>query len=141
MTTTFQVAGGDVVMDARTGRPKLLSGRVKLRQDVGEMLGVERLRDGFGAGLVELVGRVSSPFALQAEVARRVREGVAAMQALQRRFHWSERPDEERLLGLQQLVVGLARDPATGALTYTDVTFRADVVTVAGSFAVSNEET
>ena len=133
MTTTFTITNGDVVLDRRNGRPVTVADREKVRQDVAETLSVERQPSGFGAGLVELSGRVGSPFALQAEIGRRVRQAIRALQVLQRRYHWAQRLNEERMLGIGQLVVGLGRDPKTGAESKTDFVFRVDVVTVEGS--------
>ena len=76
----------------------------------------------------------------QAEVARRVRRGIQVMQVMQQQFHRAERPDEERISRVAQLVVAPARDPKTNAESKTSIVFRVDVLTVDGdSVAVGGE--
>jgi hypothetical protein len=55
MARTFLVKNGDAVADPG-GRPKVVTGGPKAKQDLAEMLAVETQADGFGAGIVGLVG-------------------------------------------------------------------------------------
>jgi len=83
MSKTFQITNGDVLLDDRNGRPIEVEGRLKTRQDIGEMLSIETKYDGFGAGLIELIGIVIplGGFALRAEIQRRIQNAVAVRQS------------------------------------------------------------
>lgn len=59
MSKTFLVSNGDISYDT-SGSPKTIVGKVKLRQDLGEMLAVETQADGFGAGIINLVAYQSN---------------------------------------------------------------------------------
>jgi phage baseplate assembly protein W len=131
MTVTVRVVDGDAVLNRATGRPELIQDRPKLRQDVRQMLSQRTNVDGFGAGLDELIGQPSDPFAIRAQISTRVRSGVRAFQSLQDRFHFASRTAEERLLRVANLRVGLASQ--NGQLSRTTFAFRLDVLSAAGT--------
>lgn len=60
MASTFKMSNGDVRISAMSGRPTLVSGLQKTRQDVHEMLTIDTLPNGFGAGIISSVG-VTAP--------------------------------------------------------------------------------
>jgi len=157
MTQTFKMFQGDVIIDVRTGRPTLIADKDKLSQDLGENLNIETQPNGFGASLDSMVGLVGDPLALRAELSRRVRTSVRAMQTLQQRYHRGARPANERIADIANIsvaqVVGkdttdaLPPSGLTGNITPTDLTtgqvsktafgFKVDVLTEAGAEPVS----
>lgn len=54
MAKTFLIVNGDVVKDT-SGTPKMIEGKPKTRQDLGEMLAIETQSDGFGAGIASII--------------------------------------------------------------------------------------
>lgn len=130
MTQTIQIANGDWVIDRRTGRPTLISGRTKLRQDVRELLSIETLPNGFGAGLDELVGQDVDPVGFKTEVQRAIRNAVLAMQRLQDQFLASRRTASERIAAITKLTVQSVN--LGGGTTKTGYSFQLTVRPVAG---------
>lgn len=105
MTTTYMIENGDWVIDARTGRPKIVADREKLRQDVNELLTIEVQSNGFGTSLDSLIGLAASPVSVRALIQQRVRDGVTTFQRLQTEFHLRQRPRSERVLRIRELIV------------------------------------
>ena len=134
MTKTFQITDGDVLLDDRNGRPIEVEGRIKTRQDIDEMLSIETKYDGFGAGLIELVGMIAplGGFALRAEIQRRIQNAIVVVQSLQNRYQRSKRTRDEMIYGLAGVEVVPVRDN-TGALSVTDTSFKVEILTLAGS--------
>jgi hypothetical protein len=130
MTSTFKVVRGDVVIDRTTGRPVQIEGRVKLRQDVAQLLTQQPNAEGFGAGLDDLIGIPSDPFSIRAQISRNIRASIRAMQQLQDRFHFTARTDQERLQSIASLTVGEAQQD--GQVARTTFAFRLSVRSVAG---------
>ena len=79
---TFQIVSGDVVLD-ELGRPVLVTGETKLLQDVMESLVVGRNKDGYGAGLADLIGTI--PLGnVPAGIVLKVRQALEYYRSLQR---------------------------------------------------------
>lgn len=130
MSRTMQVVNGDWVLDRRTGRPVTVSGRDKLRQDIGESLTVATQPTGFGAGLDALIGQDVDPAGFRIEVQRAIRDAVRALQRLQDRYLSDQRPANERVAGVSTLSVGLVN--LGGGTARTGYSFRVSVRPVAG---------
>lgn len=130
MTVTFKVVDGDVVVDQSSGRPVLITGREKLRQDLRQMLTQRRGANGFGAGLDDIVALVADAVVIQSEITRRIRRGAQVLQSLQDRFHANQRSPEERLSGIAALQVGQAVQD--GQRSRTSYAFRVEFRSVAG---------
>jgi len=130
MTQTFQVSNGDWVLDKRTGRPVLISGRTKLRQDIRELLSIETQPNGFGAGLDGLIGQDVDPVGFKTEVQRSIRNAVLAMQRLQDQFLASRRTASERVAAISKLTVSAVN--LGGGTTKTGYSFQLTVRPVAG---------
>ena len=130
MTMTFEIANGDVVLAPQNGQPKEVTGKIKTRQDLKEVLSIETKYDGFGAGLIDIVGTLMplGGFSLRAEI----RGTIAVMQSLQNEFQRSYRTDDEIIYGLASLQVVAVRDK-TGALSKTDTSFTVEILTLEGA--------
>lgn len=104
MAKTLQIRNGDIVENALSGRPRLIEGSAKLRQDVGEMLAVDEQTDGFGAGIRQLIGTINEsefgdvPLLLSRNI-RRATERMVVLQQAQR----AVRTDAETLSKLSLL--------------------------------------
>lgn len=132
MTTTFLVENGDVVVSDASGQPTLVADNVKVRQDINGALATEFDSDDIGAGLEEIIGTLGDAFSLRADIAQRVRSSLARMQALQNQFQRAQRPRDERIAQLIRLDVF----PLEGS--FTSVSFRAEILTVAGTVVASS---
>jgi len=134
MTMTFEIANGDVVLDTQNGQPKEVTGKVKTRQDLKEVLSIETKYDGFGAGLDDIVGTMMplGGFSLRAEITRKIRGTIAVMQSLQNQFQRQYRTNDEIIYGVANLQVVAVRDN-TGALSKTDSSFSVDILTLEGA--------
>lgn len=126
MALTFFIKGGDWVVDAATGRPLTASGTAKARQDFGELLGIETQTNGFGAGIIDLVGSVPhSPDVIAFTVMERISAAVDRWIGLQRRLRAVLAKNET----VAKLVFNQARVDDTDP---TAVIFRAAILTKAG---------
>jgi hypothetical protein len=126
MAKTFLIVGGDVVTDKSTGRNHMIEGAQKARQDFGELLSIEVQSNGFGGGLVTLVGSVpDSPTSMAFQVMQRITSAV------------------NRWIGLQRLQRAILSDEeVVSRLTFnqarvddddqTQVVFRTAILTKAG---------
>ena len=137
MTQTFQVVNGDWVLDKRVGRPKLVVGRAKLSQDVGENLSIATQPNGFGAGLDDVIGQDIDPAGFKIEVQRSIRDSIVTIQRLQDRYLASKRLASERIAGISLLTVSSVRvggaDDKTGfAFTLRIRPVAGEAVTVSG---------
>lgn len=125
MATTFKINNGDVVMNTSTGRPKLVGNtinendpakaREKTSLDLQRSLSIERLSDGSGAGIIELVGNVEEIGASSAQslLNRRIRNMFSSILSLQRRRPGA-RPASERFARIILLIINADRqDPTT----------------------------
>jgi len=136
MATTFKIHDGDVMISNITGRPTMIGNTVnesdvgkaheKCVQDLQRSLSINRLRDGSGAGISELVGALEgSGFSSVAMLIKsRIRSMFIAIQNLQRK-RLSARPPFERFDAITKLIVTQNQDR-------TSYRFRVDTRTVVG---------
>lgn len=126
MAKTFMVQNGDVVIDQATGRPIMVTERDKTRQDLGELLAIEIQDNGFGAGIIGLVGDVPrNPYDLAFRIMSAVTSAVNRWIVLLREQR-ANRSDEE-------IVTRTSFNQAkVDEETRTKVNFRVDVETRAG---------
>jgi len=127
MAKTFLIKDGDWVVDQATGRPIMIDGKSKTRQDLGEILSIEVQDNGWGAGILDLIGEVpDSPASVAFTVMERVRDAVNRWMGLQRRQRAALTSDEVIVdLSYNQAVVDVT-DP-------TKVVFRVGVTTRTGA--------
>jgi hypothetical protein len=126
MSTTFQVANGDVVINRSSGQARLVADETKLRQDLRMALATGSRPDNVGAGLEDAVnGQAATPALVTRQVSRRVRIMVSNIQDLQSRFQREQRPRGERLVRLGRLQVSqVADDPTAFYFRATFITGR-----------------
>jgi len=139
MSATYLVGNGDVVIN-QSGNLTLVADDKKLRQDYGEMLSTEIQRDGFGAGIVGLLGKESGDLhdGLQSNIEFLVRERIEAgtnrFIALQRRS-LQNRPLSEQVLRINFLdVIQAPTDPTMYSWTVAIETVNHRIQTLRGSF-------
>lgn len=137
MATTLKIANGDVIINTSTGRPKLIGNAVgendtaksreKTVQDIRGSLSIARNRNGTGAGISELVGRLqgnginSVPILLN----KRIRDMFSNILRLQRR-RLNIRPASERFTRISFLQIFRDKNAPT------NFRFRLDVKTSTG---------
>lgn len=127
MSTTFEVANGDIVMDVRTGRPALVTGRDKLRQDLHVVLATEARTDNVGAGLDDVAnGQPTDEFEVRASITTRLEVALESMARLQERWNRTTRGPEERVRGLRSVYV------TSVSGSKTDYYFRLEVASADG---------
>jgi hypothetical protein len=80
MVKTFKVTAGDISFD-ESGAPVMVTGEQKLRQDIIECLLVGRKKNGYGAGLSDMIGEIGE--SIPAEIVFRVVSALEKYQALQ----------------------------------------------------------
>jgi len=136
MATTFKIQNGDTVISSVTGRPVMIGNVVgendvgkaheKDVQDLQRSLSINRLRDGSGAGISELVGTLEgSGFgSVSMLIKSRIRSMFTAIQNLQRK-RLSVRPNTERFSSINNLLVTQNTDR-------TSYRFKVDTRTAAG---------
>jgi len=126
MALTIYMKNGDWVLDDSTGRPLTVSGLAKAKQDFRELLSIETQANGFGAGIIALVGAVPDhPDVTAFTIMERISTAVDRWMGLQKRLRATLAKNET----VAKLVFNQARvddaDP-------TSVIFRAAIRTVAG---------
>lgn len=122
MSTTFLLVAGDVAPDVRTGRPKLISGRDKLSQDLQGVMATHARPDNIGAGLEEVAdGRPTDEFEVRGEVSTRVERALNTMARLQDRWNRASRGLDERIRGVRSVVVQPVGSPSTDYLLRIEV--------------------
>lgn len=141
MTTTFKIKNGDVVRDESSGRPITISGAEKLSQDLKEAAGILIQPNGFGFGLVSVLGKVEDPIALRVEISRLIRDGIASIQRLQERYHRNDRSSSEKISRLVNVVVMPLRPSGSLEISKTTYAYRFDVLTQKGVEAVQTTGT
>ena len=130
----MQVTNGDWVVDVRTGRPTMVTGRAKLVQDINENLTIGTQANGFGAGLENTIGLDVDPAGFRIEVQRRVRASISTLQRLQDRYLRNERAGSERVGGIMSLSVGEAN--IGGGTSRTGYSFKLRIRPVSGEVVV-----
>lgn len=126
MASTFRIADGDWLVDESLGRPMLISGKAKTKQDFNELLAIEVQPYGFGAGIVDLIGQVpDNLLAIPFDVMRLVNDAVTRWIGLQRR--------QRSILTDEEVIVTLSFNQAVVDQTdQTTIRFRAAITTRAG---------
>ena len=136
VATTFKIHNGDVINSGITGRPTMIGNNVgesdvgkaheKCIQDLQRSLSINRLRDGSGAGISELVGTLEGGGfgSVSILIKTRIRSMFTAIQNLQRK-RLSVRPPLERFDTITNLIVTQNPDR-------TSYRFRVDTRTVVG---------
>ncbi len=106
MAQTFKIVDGDWVANPATGRPGLISGSAKLKQDISEFFTIQVLPNGFGSGLEQLVGVVEvSPDIFTSITDKQIREGLSVFVGLIRSNSTIPRTAGERIVGMSNLLV------------------------------------
>lgn len=136
MSQTFKIQNGDCVLD-QSGSVVMVADLPKLRQDLSELFSVSILDNGFGAGLVDLIGAVDGfddGYAANIEftLRERLEAGLKRLMTLQRRS-LQNMPPEETITGIGQLDV--QRDP-TNPTVYR---WKATIKTLAGDVSRSGK--
>lgn len=98
MTSTIKINSfGDFELNEATGRfVEIIEGN-KLRQDVRQNQNIDVQTNGTGAGLSALVGKVSDPFTLRAEIASRLTDSLETLQKLQNSIQKAQRSKKEKI--------------------------------------------
>lgn len=127
MARTFKVQNGDIMVSAANGRPTLVEGIEKLRQDIVEFFTVSITPTGFGAGLEQLIGLISmGSHAFTSIADKQIRDGIVEFRKLQRSNTNIPRTPDERIVGVTGVQVEQdSEDP-------TKYFFRANIVTESG---------
>jgi hypothetical protein len=115
VSKTFLIVNGDVVIGP--GGLQMIADGPKVRQDLGEMLSVATQNDGFGAGIVNLVGTTfGSDNGLYQNVESVLRDRLTSasqrFMALQRK-NYSNRPTTEIVRSIENIEVAQATDDPT----------------------------
>lgn len=76
MAKTFLILNGDIAYDT-AGAPKTVEGKVKTRQDLGEMLAIETQPDGFGAGIANIIDQQSFDDGMDTNLEFMIRERLS----------------------------------------------------------------
>jgi hypothetical protein len=118
MSQTFKFRNQDVVLDA-AGALEMVADYDKLRQDLSELFSIGITNNGFGAGLIDLVGASDSfddGYASNVEftLRDRIESAISRFQVLQKR-NLNNMPPAEQVVGLSDLNV--QQDP-TNPTTY-----------------------
>lgn len=109
MAQTFKMVNGDMAVSDATGRPTLVSGAIKLNQDIKEFFTVDILPNGFGSGLEQLIGIVeASPDMFMSMGDRQIRDGLV------------------RFINLIRGNTLIARTPAEIIVNVTNIMFSVD---------------
>jgi hypothetical protein len=144
MATTMKVKNGDVVLNGTTGRPKLIGNvsgendttksKEKAVQDLQRCLSINRVTNGTGAAISELVGVVSGSggfSSISILVSNRIRGMFSAILAAQRKSQ-VQRSDGERFRAITFLQV------LPNANSKTDYKFRLDTKTFSNKTIVQS---
>jgi hypothetical protein len=96
VTSTYQIANGDIVLNRATGQVSMVSDLVKAKQDVRENILIDIQTDnGFGAGLTEMIGDLPSdeitPGTINFNFGYRVQRAFQRMIQLQRSYQFGQR--------------------------------------------------
>ena len=142
MATTMKVKNGDVVLNGTTGRPKLIGNvlgesdttksKEKSTQDLQRCLSINRVMNGTGAAISELVGVIGGGLSsISILVSNRIRGMFSAILAAQRKSQ-VQRPDGERFRAITFLQV------LPNANSKTDYKFRLDTKTFSNKTIVQS---
>lgn len=132
MTTTFLIKNGDVVYSSATGRPLMISGVTKTRQDLQEAGEIRTLANGFGFGLDDLIGQIGDAVTTRVAISRKIRDGITAIMRLQQQFQRARRTPDELIAKLVRVVVTPIVRPNQSGTAATAFAYRFDILTVSG---------
>lgn len=132
MSTTMQMLGGDVLLDGNTGRPKLVAGSTKLRQDLDVAVSTRVRSNGYGMGLDGIVGRVGDRYSLQSEITQRITRGMNSIKSLQAQYGRNARSDAERISRVNEISVLPMITPGTSQVDPTRYIVKLVVTSVQG---------
>jgi len=148
MATTLKVKNGDVVVNGSTGRPKTVGNEVgstdtaksreKAVQDLYRCLSINRVENGTGAAIAELIGTISGAglSSITMLLSGRIRSMFASLITAQRKNQLN-RPDGERFRGITFLQV-LPDSSKTGYRFRLDTkTFSNEIIVQSGSIVLS----
>ena len=143
MATTFRISNGDVVVKSVTGRPDMIGNildgndagkaREKVIQDLKRCISISKIRDGSGAGIVELAGMVDGVGIGSVAVlikTRLINMFTAILQLQKKRVNI--RPSNERFNNINRIMV---TPDVSDKVAYR---FRIDTKTVSGGTIVQS---
>lgn len=110
MSQTFLVTNGDISYGVN-GAAQMVSEKPKTRQDVGEMLTISIQPNGFGAGIVDLIGQLSGGMEdgissnIEFLLREKIEEATERLRQLQRLNNVRNRPYTEQIRSLRYLNV------------------------------------
>lgn len=106
MAQTLKITGGDWDAAPSTGRPILIEGRSKLKQDIAEFFTIQVLPNGFGTGLEQMIGLVEiSQDMFVSVIDKQIREGLNKFIDLIRADVRIPRTAGERIVSMSNLKV------------------------------------
>jgi hypothetical protein len=126
MALTYSIKNGDIMVSAANGRPVTISGMAKTSQDISEFFTVDIQPNGFGAGIEQLIGVLSSGSSLTGVVDRQIIDGINDLIRLQRVNAAIPRTNDELIIGVTD--VQTIQDTSDATKYY----FTANVVTASG---------
>jgi len=128
MATTLKMLNGDVDINSSSGRPNVITGEPKTRQDIQEFFSINVLENGFGSGIEQLIGSTgSNDTTMVSLVSRQIRLGIGSMIQIQQSDSRISRPPEERVSGIGSVAVAIdPEDP-------TRIFFRVNILTDGGA--------
>ncbi len=106
MSQTFKITDGDWTASAATGKPILITGAAKLKQDIKEFFTIQVLPNGFGAGLEQLIGIVEVSQDIFTSITdKQIREGLSTFISLIKSDPRINRTAAEKIVGMSNLKV------------------------------------
>ena len=124
MAQTLKITDGDWTASAATGRPILITGALKLKQDIKEFFTIQVLPNGFGAGLEQLIGIVEVSQDIFTSITdKQIREGLSTFISLIKADPRINRTAPERIVGMSNLKVSAHQtDPTMYIFTVNIIT-------------------
>jgi hypothetical protein len=126
MANTIKVVKGDMQISSASGRPVIISGATKLKQELQEFLSIVILPSGFGSGLEQLVGLVPYGDVMTGLIDRQIRDGIAEFINIQQADSDTYRSPDEMVVGVSSILV--QQDPQDPTQFY----FKAAILTQSG---------
>lgn len=127
MADTIKVVDGDIQISSASGRPSVVTGSMKLSQDIKEFFEVDVQPNGFGAGIERLVGLIQlSDDLFVTLVERQIKDGMDRFIYAQNANPNTPRTDAERIVNVTGVMI--QRDPSDQTTFY----FRANLITKDG---------
>jgi len=89
---TLKIDRGDLVL--KSGRFEYVEGKDKVGQIVGELLLIEKLENGFGAGIINRLGNITGDDAISL-----IRDGIRMYKKLQDKSLWYKYMSVDEIIG------------------------------------------